>query len=243
MSGSSLFAAETRGVIDFRMEPMRVTRMLQVAIVIFPNITVLDFIGPYEPLNRLPNVNVVLVSHSKGIIRAEKSLIGFEATATFDEVQEPDIVIVPGGYGVNALIRDKPILDWIRKTHEKTLYTTSVCTGSLLLAAAGILNGLEATCHWRVLPELSKFGAKPTSSRIVESGKIITAAGVSAGIDMGLKLVALLSNDTTCKLIQLVIEYDPQPPFDCGSPAAAGPELVSMARAYAEKNYPDYFIF
>lgn len=118
VSGSSLFAAETRGVIDFRMEPMRVTRMLQVAIVIFPNITVLDFIGPYEPLNRLPNVNVVLVSHSKGIIRAEKSLIGFEATATFDEVQEPDIVIVPGGYGVNALIRDKPILDWIRKvTH------------------------------------------------------------------------------------------------------------------------------
>jgi aminopeptidase N len=214
-------------------------RVLQVAIPIFKNVTALDFVGPYEPLHILPNVNVVFVSHSKGLYTADQGMLSIEATATFDEVPSPDIIVVPGGDGTNALMADKSILDWIRKAHETSLYTTSVCSGSMLLGAAGILQGKEATTHWMALQMLSNFGAKPVSSRVVQSGKIITAAGVSAGIDMGLKLAALITDETTAKVVQLMMEYDPQPPFNCGSVATASPDIVAIARSWVEKMMPD----
>lgn len=214
-------------------------RILQVAIPIFDNVTALDFVGPYEPLHVLPNVKVVFVSHKKGLYTADRGMLSIQASATFDEVLSPDVVVVPGGDGTNALMADKPILDWIRKAHETSLYTTSVCSGSLLLGAAGILQGKEATTHWIALKLLSNFGAIPVSSRVVESGKIITAAGVSAGIDMGLKLAALLSDETTAKVVQLMMEYDPQPPFNCGSVAKASPDVVAIAHALVEKMMPD----
>lgn len=214
-------------------------RILQVAIPIFDNVTALDFVGPYEPLHVLPNVKVVFVSHKKGLYTADRGMLSIQASATFDEVPSPDVVVVPGGDGTNALMADKPILDWIRKAHETSLYTTSVCSGSLLLGAAGILQGKEATTHWMALKLLSNFGAIPVSSRVVESGKIITAAGVSAGIDMGLKLAALLSDETTAKVVQLMMEYDPQPPFNCGSVAKASPDVVAIAHALVEKMMPD----
>ncbi|KAG0567397.1 hypothetical protein M758_7G145900 [Ceratodon purpureus] len=217
---------------------MAAPRMLQVAIPIFKDVTALDFVGPYEPLHALPNVNVVFVSHSKGLCDADQAL-SFQATATFDEIPSPDIIIVPGGKGTNALMTDKPLINWLRKAHETSMYTTSVCTGSMLLGAAGILKGLEATTHWMLMETLPKFAAKPVKSRVVQQGKVITAAGVSAGIDMGLKLVALLSDEKTAKVVQLLLEYDPQPPFSCGSPATAGPELVAIALALAEKNMPE----
>jgi len=221
------------------MEATGSPRVLQVAIPIFKNVTALDFVGPYELLHILPNVNVVFVSHSKGLYAADGGMLSIEATATFDEVPSPDIVVVPGGYGSNALMADKPILDWIRKAHETSLYTTSVCSGSLLLGAAGILQGKEATTHWMALQMLSNFGAKPVSSRVVQSGKIITAAGVSAGIDMGLKLAALITDDTTAKVVQLMMEYDPQPPFNCGSVDTASPDIVAIARSWVEKMMPE----
>lgn len=221
------------------MEATGSPRVLQVAIPIFKDVTALDFVGPYEPLQVLPNVNVVFVSHSKGLYAADGGMLSIEATATFDEVPGPDIVVVPGGDVTKAAMADKPLLDWIRKAHETSLYTTSVCTGSLLLGAAGILQGKEATTHWTALQMLSNFGAKPVSSRVVQSGKIITAAGVSAGIDMGLKLAALITDDTTAKVVQLMMEYDPQPPFNCGSVDTASPDVVAIARSWVEKMMPE----
>lgn len=221
------------------MEATGSPRVLQVAIPIFKDVTALDFVGPYEPLHVLPNVNVVFVSHSKGLYAADGGMLSIEATATFDEVPGPDIVVVPGGDVTKAAMADKPLLDWIRKAHETSLYTTSVCTGSLLLGAAGILQGKEATTHWTALQMLSNFGAKPVSSRVVQSGKIITAAGVSAGIDMGLKLAALITDDTTAKVVQLMMEYDPQPPFNCGSVDTASPDVVAIARSWVEKMMPE----
>jgi transcriptional regulator GlxA family with amidase domain len=150
------------------------------------------------------------------------------------QVPNPDIVVVPGGMGTDALMGDKTILQWLCKVHETSLYTTSVCSGSLLLGAAGLLNGLEATTHWNALEFLTNFGAKPVKARVVRQGKIITAAGVSAGIDMALQLVALISDETTAKTVQLSMEYDPQPPYDCGSPEKAGPEIVSKAQLHMQ---------
>ncbi|CAM6012318.1 unnamed protein product [Sphagnum balticum] len=203
---------------------------LQVAILIFKGVTALDFVGPYDVLSFLPNVKVVFVSHTAGELYKDVGTFTIQATASFDQVPNPDIVVVPGGMGTDALMGDKTILQWLCKAHETSLYTTSVCSGSLLLGAAGLLNGLEATTHWNALEFLTNFGAKPVKARVVRQGKIITAAGVSAGIDMALQLVALISDETTAKTVQLSMEYDPQPPFDCGSPEKAGPEIVSKSQ-------------
>jgi len=207
-------------------------RILQIAIPIYNGITALDAIGPYNVLQLLPNVNIVFVSHSKGLYR--DGVLAIEASASFDEVPSPDIIVVPGGFGTRHVIHDKPIIEWIRKVHETSLYTTSVCTGSLLLGAAGLLKGLEATTHWSAYEILSSFGAHPISSRIVHQGKIITTAGASAGIDMALQLVALITDETTAQAVQLLIEYDPQPPYDTGSIAKAGPVIVAKARLLAQ---------
>jgi transcriptional regulator GlxA family with amidase domain len=145
-------------------------------------------------------------------------------------VTAPDVLVVPGGFGTRPLMKNERVLDWVRTVHESTTWTTSVCTGSLVLAAAGVLNGLRATSHWLALDILERHGAQPTSERVVEDGKVITAAGVSSGIDMALTLTDRLAGPDVAQAIQLGIEYDPQPPFDAGSPEKAPPHLVELLR-------------
>jgi transcriptional regulator GlxA family with amidase domain len=160
-------------------------------------------------------------------------MLALHADKSLDELSEPDVIVVPGGYGTRELMADEALLGWLRHAHEHSQFTTSVCTGSLLLAAAGILDGLEATTHWAALDLLADYGATPVSTRVVEQGKVITAAGVSSGIDMALTLVARAAGPELAQAIQLGIEYDPQPPFDSGSVAKAPAPIVEMVRAVA----------
>lgn len=210
-------------------------RPLEIVIPIFDGITALDAIGPYEVLHRLPHAALHFVSHKPGLYSADgQGSLSLHATASFHDFPHPHVLLVPGGPGTRTLIHDKSIVNWIRQAHETSIFTTSVCTGSLLLAAAGLLDGLEATTHWNAFDELAKLGAKPVSKRVVKQGKIITAAGVSAGIDMAIELAALLKDEEMAKILQLYIEYDPAPPYDVGSVAKAGEELVERAKEYAK---------
>jgi putative intracellular protease/amidase len=204
---------------------------MEIAIPIFDRFTALDAVGPYEVLSRLPDARVRFVAQEPGPKQTETGMLTLTAEAGLDEVPNPEVLVVPGGFGTRPLMEDEAMLDWIRGVHETSQWTTSVCTGSLLLAAAGLLDGLEATSHWGALEVLAQYGAKPTQRRVVEQGKIITAAGVSSGIDMALTLAARIAGDEIAQAIQLGIEYDPQPPFDSGSLAKA-PENVKQA-AYA----------
>jgi len=208
---------------------------MQVAIATFPRFTALDGIGPYEVLQRIPELDVVFVSHERGEVRTENGMLGVIADATFEEVPTPDVLVFPGGIGTRALVHDERVLEWVRTAHRTTTFTTSVCTGSLVLAAAGLLNGLTATTYWSAMGYLEKLGAVPTSDRVVEHlpERIITAAGVSSGIDMALRLVELLFDATAAQAAQLMIEYDPQPPFDAGSVAKAGDEVMARVLEYA----------
>jgi len=211
---------------------------MQIAAVLFPRLTALDIVGPYEVLQRLPGASVVFVGHEIGTVRTENGFLGLSVDAVFEDVMAPDVVVVPGGYGSRALMDDERVLDWLRAVHPTTTYTTSVCTGALVLGAAGLLQGLTATTHWSVLNDLEALGATPTSQRVVEhlDERIITAAGVSSGIDMALLLVARLAGVEAAQAIQLAIEYDPAPPFDAGSPATAPPEIVEAVRARVSAN-------
>jgi len=190
---------------------------MEIAVAIFEQVTALDAVGPYEVLQRLPGAEVRFVGHRKGEIRTDNGFLGLTVDCTFDEVSNPDVFLIPGGIGTRALVHDAVILDWIRNAHETSQFTTSVCTGSLLLAAAGLLKGRKATTHFSARPLLQKYGATPTEERVVQEGKIITAAGVSSGIDMALQLAEQLTDATTAKALQLMIEYDPQPPHDAGA--------------------------
>ena len=190
---------------------------MQIALALFEQVTALDAIGPYEVLQRLPDAEVSFVGHRRGEVRTDNGFLGLIVDRTFEEVPHPDILVVPGGIGTRALVHDDSILDWIRGAHATSRFTTSVCTGSLLLAAAGLLDGLRATTHFAARPLLAKYGAKPSEDRVVVEGKIITAAGVSSGIDMALRLAEHLTDATTAKALQLMIEYDPQPPHDAGA--------------------------
>jgi putative intracellular protease/amidase len=201
---------------------------MEIAIPIFDRFTALDAVGPYEVLSRLPGARVRFVAQEPGPKQTENGMLSLTAEAGLDEVPNPEVLVVPGGFGTRPLMEDEAMLDWIRGVHETSQWTTSVCTGSLLLAAAGLLDGLEATSHWGALEVLAQYGAKPTQRRVVEQGKIITAAGVSSGIDMALTLAARIAGDEIAQAIQLGIEYDPQPPFDSGSLAKA-PENVKQA--------------
>lgn len=183
-----------------------------IAVALFEQVTALDAIGPYEVLQRLPGADVCFVGHRKGEVRTDNGFLGLTVDNTFDEVEDPDIVLVPGGVGTRVLVHDDEILNWIRTTHETSQFTCSVCTGSLLLAAAGVLRGLRATTHFSARQLLAKYGAEPSDDRVVQEGKVITAAGVSSGIDMALRLAEQLTDETTAKALQLMIEYDPQPP-------------------------------
>ncbi|OBI87369.1 DJ-1/PfpI family protein [Mycobacterium asiaticum] len=204
---------------------------MQIAIPLFPRFTALDAIGPYDVLQRLPSAQVVFVGRQRGEVRTENGMLGVTCDATFDEVDSPDVVVVPGGIGTRVLIGDETISGWLRAVHPRTTFTTSVCTGALLLGGAGLLDGLTATTHWAAVDELNKLGARYVPERVVEHlpRRIITAAGVSSGIDMALRLVELLVDREAAQAIQLLIEYDPQPPFDVGSVAKA--DDATRARA------------
>jgi putative intracellular protease/amidase len=202
---------------------------MDIAIPIFEGITALDAIGPYEVLSRLPGARVRWVAVTPGQYRTDKHL-AMVADEPLSAVPRPEIVLVPGGFGTRALLTPNPLLDWIATAHETSQWTTSVCTGSLVLAAAGVLNGLEATTHWMAMDQLGALGARPVSRRVVEQGKVVTAAGVSAGIDMALTLAARIAGPEVAQAIQLGIEYDPQPPFRAGSPQTAPPAVVEGVR-------------
>ena len=203
---------------------------MDVAIPIFDGITALDAIGPYEVLSRLPDTRVHFVAAEPGDKRTENGMLALRADATLSSLAHPDVVVVPGGFGTRALMKDEAMLAWVRTAHESSQWTTSVCTGALVLGAAGILDGLEATTHWMLLDKLGELGARPVSRRVVEQGKVITAAGVSSGIDMALTLAARIAGEDMACAIQLAIEYDPEPPFDSGSTAKASPEVMKLAQ-------------
>jgi transcriptional regulator GlxA family with amidase domain len=203
---------------------------MKVAILIFDRLTALDAIGPYEVLSRLPGAELTFVAKEAGPKRSDTGALEITADSALDELTDPDLLLIPGGEGNRPLLADDEVLDWVRTAHEGTTWTTSVCTGALVLGAAGILDGLEATTHWAFLDRLREYGATPVKRRVVEQGRVITAAGVSAGIDMALTLAARDVGDEFAKAIQLGIEYDPQPPFDTGSPDKAPPEMVEAVR-------------
>ena len=207
---------------------------MQVAIALFPRNTALDSIGPYEVLQRVPSIDVVFVGHARGEVRTDNGMLGLTVDAAFDEVTEPDVLLVPGGVGTRALLRDEAMLEWVRAVHRQTLFTTSVCTGSLVLAAAGLLDGLTATTHWATQDILGSLGAVYAPERVVEHlpQRIITAAGVSSGIDMALRLVELLVDRQAAEACQLMIEYDPQPPVDSGSLGKAAEATRLLALEY-----------
>jgi putative intracellular protease/amidase len=203
---------------------------MDIAIPLFDRITALDAIGPYEVLSRLPDARVRFVAIAPGPYRTDNRQLTLVADEPLSAVPRPEILMVPGGFGTRDLMTPNPLLDWIRTAHETSQWTTSVCTGSLLLGAAGVLRGLEATTHWAALEQLRELGARPTLKRVVVQGKVVTAAGVSSGIDMALTLAARIAGDEVAQSIQLGIEYDPQPPFNAGSPETAPPHVVARLR-------------
>jgi transcriptional regulator GlxA family with amidase domain len=199
--------------------------MKTVGLVLYPQFTALDIVGPFQTLVDVPGLDVFFVAAQKGPVVDHSGKFSLEATHSFDDIDSLDVVVVPGGFADSGIDSTNNVVQFIKKIHSTTTWTTSVCTGSIFLAHAGILNGLTATTHWASYDRLQDLGAIPTEQRVIKQGKIITAAGVSAGIDMGLVLVAALEGEDMAKLIQLAIEYDPQPPFDSGAPSKVTPEF------------------
>ena len=204
---------------------------MQIAYLLYDRFTALDITGPHDVLNSVPGNESVFVAERPGPIRNESDTLSLVADASLDEIQSADIVVVPGGFGNRVLLEHEPLHDWIRTVHETTIWTTSVCTGSLLLAAAGLLDGVPATTHWLARDLLAELGAKPVPDRVVQHGKIVTAAGVSSGIDMALRLVQQINGDEVAQAVQLGIEYDPEPPLDAGSPEKAPEPIVELVTA------------
>ena len=204
---------------------------MEIVILIYDRFTALDAVGPYEVLRNLPGAHVTFVAKEEGPVRTDSRALAIVADKAIRDVPSADVVVVPGGPGQTDLMEDEEVLSWLRAVDATTQWTTSVCTGSLLLAAAGLLQDKKATSHWLALDQLTKYGAEPTLERVVEQGKIVTAAGVSSGIDMGLRLAAHIAGDDVAQMIQLGIEYDPQPPFDSGSPEKAPAALVDLMRS------------
>jgi putative intracellular protease/amidase len=203
---------------------------MKIVILLYEGFTALDAIGPYEVLARLPGADLTFAAARAGVVTSDTGFLQVTATRGIAEITHADLVLVPGGPGDAAVKQHAPTLEWLRRLHEQTTWTTSVCTGSLILGAAGLLRGARATTHWASLEELRTYGAEPVKARAVESGKIVTAAGVSAGIDMALRLVQRIAGDDLARGIQLGIEYDPDPPFDAGSPEKLPPEFVELVR-------------
>ncbi len=204
---------------------------MKIVLVSFEAITALDVVGPYEVLSRVPGAEVVFAGPHAGPVRTDNRVLGMQVDVALADVPHADVLLVPGGFGVDALMADPEGLADLRRLDRGAAFTTSVCTGALVLGAAGLLRGLEATTHWAYLEQLADFGATPVSRRVVRQGRVITAAGVSAGIDMALALAAELSSEDVARSIQLAIEYDPEPPFAEGHPRSASPERVARVRA------------
>jgi transcriptional regulator GlxA family with amidase domain len=205
---------------------------MNIAIVLYERFTALDAIGPYEVLSRLPEAEVTFVAAEAGPVRTDNGMLTLIAERSLAQAPKPDIVLVPGGPGEVAARAGGEVLEWLRQADRTSTWTTSVCTGSLILGAAGLLEGRRATSHWLAIEELGRLGALPVSGeRVVFDGKFVTGAGVSAGIDMALALAATIAGETVAQAIQLGIEYDPQPPFDAGSPEKAPGEVVELLRS------------
>jgi transcriptional regulator GlxA family with amidase domain len=209
---------------------------MQIAIPVFERITALDAVGPYEVLQRLPGSEIIFIGHREGNVRTDNGFLGLAVDAVFEDVPNPDVIVFPGGVGTRPMMKDDRVIEWLRKAHETSRFTTSVCTGALILGAAGLLDGLDATTHWGAYDLLASTGAKPVAKRVVEhlERRIITAAGVSSGIDMALRLAELLVDADAARAMQLMIEYDPQPPFDAGSVAKAGPRVMGRLQEYSQ---------
>ncbi len=207
---------------------------MKITIFIYDGFTVLDAIGPYEMLSCMGDAEIQFVAKTKGVVFADTRTLPVIALTSIDDVRSSDILIIPGGPGDQAVREDKHILEWVRKIHATSSWTTSVCTGSLILAAAGLLNGRQAATHWARRDVLESYGAKPIAERWVKDGKIITAAGVSAGIDMALYLISILKSPLDAQAAQLALEYDPAPPFDAGSPEKAPVEIREIMLASLE---------
>lgn len=203
---------------------------MQIAVLLYDRFTALDAIGPFDTLGRLPGAETVFVAERPGPVRTDSGALALVADKALGEVTRPDIVIVPGGPHPEVEMENPVVLDWLRAVDATTTWTTSVCTGSLLLAAAGLLDGRRSAGHWLYLDRLPRFGAEPTGERVVFDGKYVTAAGVSSGIDMGLTLLGRIAGDEVAQTVQLMTEYDPQPPYDAGSPDKAPAELVARLR-------------
>jgi len=206
---------------------------MEIALLIYDGLAPLDAVGPYEVMRNVPGWTVRTVAKHRGPVRDESDTLGLVADRALPEVTAPDLVLVPGGAGNRPLLADEELLEWLREVDRSTKWTTSVCTGSLLLGAAGLLHGRRATTNWIVLDALRGYGAEPVGGRFVEDGKVVTAAGVTAGIDMALHLVARELGPEVAQAVQLGIEYDPDPPFDSGSPEKAPPEIVELVRSVA----------
>lgn len=203
---------------------------MQIACLVYDGFTATDVIGPFDVLSRIPDSETVFVATEVGLQRNDNGVLGVQADRTLDEVPSPDVIVVPGGMeGTRRAARDERVLEWLRTAHGSTRFTTSVCTGSLILGAAGLLRDLDATTHWAAANELEHTGARYVAERWValRSQRLITAAGVSAGIDMAIMLVAELVGEDIARAIQLGLEYDPQPPYDAGNPDKAGPEAIA----------------
>ena len=203
--------------------------MKTVGLALYPQFTALDIVGPFQTLVDVPGLDVFFVAADRGPVVDHTGRLTLQAARSFDEVESLDVLVVPGGFADRGIDSTNDVIQFVKKIHPTTTWTTSVCTGSIYLAHAGILNGLNATTHWASYDRLRELGAFPTEQRVIQEGKIITAAGVSAGIDMGLTLVAALEGDEMAKMIQLAIEYDPQPPFDSGAPSKVSPEFKKFA--------------
>lgn len=200
---------------------------MKLVVLLYPDFTMLDAIGPIEVLSLLPEADVKIVATKAGIVWPDNQAVPFFVSYAIADIDTADMLLIPGGPGSTALESDEPLLDWVRAIHKNTRFTCSVCTGSLILAAAGLLEGAEAATHWSARGKLSNYGATPVAKRWAQAGKIYTAAGVSAGIDLALHLAAEIAGQTAAQAIQLGIEYDPQPPFDSGALEKATPDILA----------------
>jgi putative intracellular protease/amidase len=209
---------------------------MDISVLLYDRFTALDCMGPYELLSRIPGARLRFIAKKAGPVTTDTGMLTVIAEAGIADVARPDILLVPGGPGDEGVIADQETLEWIARVHETTKWTTSVCTGSIILAAAGILKGLDATTHWANAQRLEAFGVRYTEQRVVKQGKIVTGAGVSAGIDMAMTLLAAEVGDDFAKALQLAIEYDPQPPFDCGAPGKAPAHVREMVLAAMDAN-------
>jgi transcriptional regulator GlxA family with amidase domain len=209
---------------------------MEIALLVYDKLAPLDAVGPYEVMRNVPGWNVHTVAKQRGEVRSEDGSLALVADLALDELTAPDLVLAPGGFGSRTLMHDEELLEWLREVDRATKWTTSVCTGSLLLGAAGLLQGRRATSNWLLLDRLREFGADPVGGRFVEDGKVVTAAGVTAGIDMALHLVAQEAGAEVAQAVQLGIEYDPDPPFDSGSPDKAPAEIVELVKAVSARS-------